>query len=475
MTSAPTILWFRHDLRLSDNPALIEAMARGAVVPLYIHEDAAGGARAADWWLHQGLEDLGRSLREFGATLVLRCGEPLAVLRALVAETGADTVCWNRCYDPSAITRDKTIKQALQEDGIVVSSHNASLLFEPWRIKTGADAPYKVFTPFSKACLKAPTPPAPLAAPQRISAVAEVASEALGDWGLCPVRPDWAGGLRETWPVGEAAGQERLHDFLTTTLRGYREGRDRPDREATSRLSPYLRGGQIGPRQVWHATQHVMVVRPEVASDAEVFLRELLWREFSYHLLFHFPDLSHKPLNARFGDVAWRQDSEALRAWQRGLTGYPIVDAGMRQLWRTGWMHNRVRMVAASFLVKDLLLPWQEGAAWFMDTLVDADPASNAASWQWVAGCGADAAPFFRIFNPVLQGKKFDPLGDYVRFYVPELARLGPEWIHEPWKAPAAALAAAGVVLGQNYPRPIVDHGAARVRALAALGYSGKT
>lgn len=474
---APVIVWFRQDLRLSDNPALTAAAAAGRlVIPLYILDRESAGSRApggaSRWWLHHSLEALSRSLAERGLRLVLRRGPAGPVLERLIAETRARSVYWSRGYEPWAIRRDGAIRAALQAAGVAVESFSAALLFEPWEIATKGGAPYRVFTPFWRACLAADGPGPPLPVPafsESSKAAGPVAGDPLDSWGLQPVAPDWAGGLRAAWQPGEAAAQRLLRDFLENGLHGYAANRDRPDLVSTSRLSPHLHFGEIGPRQVWHAVYRLSAVGDgEADAGPRKFLAELGWREFSYHLLYHFPDLPEAPLQLRFADFPWEESPEALRAWQRGRTGYPFVDAGMRQLWQTGWMHNRLRMVTASFLVKHLLVPWQAGAAWFLDTLVDADLANNSAGWQWVAGCGADAAPYFRIFNPVAQGEKFDPQGEYVRRYVPELAGLPDRWIHRPWEAPPEALRAAGVRLGETYPQPIVDHATARRAALAA-------
>ncbi len=478
---SPVIVWFRQDLRLSDNPALHAAAATGRpVVPVYILDrDGAGPwapGGASRWWLHHSLDSLARRLAAHGLNLVLRRGPAGPVLERLVAETGARGVCWNRLYEPGAIRRDGAIRAALRAAGVAVESFNAALLFEPGTVLSGSGAPYRVFTPFWRACLAAdpPVPPRPEPALGAAAAVARpVRSEPLDSWGLLPAVPDWAGGLRAAWQPGEATAQRLLQAFLANGLHGYAAQRDRPDLSAVSRLSPHLHFGEIGPRQIWHAV-HARSAPGGVPADDPAddgprkFLAEIGWREFCCNLLADFPDLPDKPLQPRFADFDWEDKPAALRAWQRGRTGYPFVDAGMRQLWQTGWMHNRVRMVTASFLVKHLLIPWQTGAAWFWDTLVDADLANNSANWQWVAGCGADAAPYFRIFNPVTQGRKFDPRGGYVRRFVPELAGLPDRWIHRPWDAPADALHAAGVRLGEDYPLPIVDHAGARRAALAA-------
>jgi len=469
-SDSPRIVWFRHDLRLADNPALAAAARDGRpVIPLFILDDGGEGGWAAGgasrWWLHHSLAALDKDLQGLGARLVLRRGPAEAVLLQVAAESGADAVFWNRRYEPAITARDSDIKQALRSEGLVAESFNAGLLFEPWTIRTGSGGPFKVFTPFWRACLSAPPPPPPEPAPSRLIAPPRpVDGEALGDWRLTPSRPNWASGFSDHWRPGEAGARERLEAFLKAALRRYRDQRDVPARPGTSRLSPHLHFGEIGPRQVWAAVQ---ALGPDIPG-ADAYLRELGWREFSHHLLFHFPTLPEANFKPDFNPFPWRDDPEALTAWRRGLTGYPIVDAGMRELWATGWMHNRVRMITASFLVKHLLIPWRLGEDWFWDTLVDADLAQNAASWQWVAGSGADAAPYFRIFNPVLQGEKFDPDGAYVRRWAPELARLPDAYVHKPWACPPHVLRACGVSLGTTYPRPIVDHAAARERALAA-------
>lgn len=479
MTGRPLIMWFRRDLRLSDNPALAAAVASGRpVVPVFILEDHAGTATApgaaARWWLHGSLAALARNLAALGSRLVLRRGSAATVLDRLIAETGADAVSWNRRYDAQGIAADAAIKASLKSRGLSVASHNAGLLAEPWTVATGGGAPYRIFTPFWRAArdrMAAAAGDPPAIPPSLPAPDGWPASERLEDWQLTPRTPDWAGGLRAEWTPGEAGAAVRLDRFRSDALFHYAGGRDRPGTPGTSRLSPHLARGDIGPRQVWRAVAH----RGEAdagATDAdrESFLREIAWREFCHHLLYHFPEMTKTPLDARFAAFPWAADPDGrhFRAWRSGRTGYPIVDAGMRELWTNGWMHNRVRMVTASFLVKHLLLPWQDGEAWFRDCLVDADAASNAAGWQWVAGCGADAAPYFRVFNPVLQGEKFDPHGAYVRRWVPELARLPDRWLHKPWSAPPLALQEAGVRLGKDYPSPIIDHAAARSRALAA-------
>ena len=461
-----SLLWLRHDLRITDHPALNAALKTGPTVALYILDDAMPWAPggASRWWLHHSLASLRAELAGLNIPLILRRGDSTEQLNDVAHALGATHVFWSRCYEPHAIERDKTIKADLTARGLVVESHSASLLHEPWTIKNQTGNFYRVYTPFSKACFALGTPSAPLPAPKpQAPHSISVPSDNVNDWQLLPTAPNWASGF-SIWQPGTGGALKRLHAFCDGIVAHYAGERDRPDIESTSRLSPHLRFGEISPRQIWHA---VGSVAP--SANTEKFLKEILWREFSYHLLYHLPHMPEQPLDPKFAAFPWQPDETIQRAWQRGQTGYPLVDAGMRQLWQTGWMHNRVRMIVASLLVKHLLQPWQAGAAWFWDTLVDADLASNSASWQWVAGCGADAAPYFRIFNPIIQGEKFDPNGDYVRHYVPELAKLPNTFIHKPWEAPATVLKQAGIELGNHYPLPIVEHGMGRERALAAL------
>ena len=467
----PVIVLFRHDLRLSDNRALTEAVATGKpIVAAFVRDDEAPGGRpiggARRWWLHHSLVALAQDLKSLGVPLVLRRGEMQAIVASLVEETGADMVVWNRRYDPHAVAADRAMKSTLSADGVCCLSFDGFLLHEPWTLKTGSGGPYKVYTPFRRALVAMGEPRSPLPAPTRLATFSgRASSENLTDWNLLPAHPNWAVELDAEWSPGEAGARRRLDDFLSGAIAHYAQGRDIPGTRSTSRLSPHLAHGEISPFQIWHAVRSLKSPSPD---DAEKFLAELAWREFSWHLLFHFPRLPTENFNPRFDAFEWRDDPKSLRLWQKGLTGYPIVDAGMRELWRTGWMHNRVRMVAASFLVKHLLIDWREGERWFWDTLVDADPANNAASWQWVAGSGADAAPYFRVFNPVLQGEKFDPKGVYVREFVPELAALPDNLLHRPWAADATTLSFAGVKLGTTYPVAVVDHQKSRERALAA-------
>ncbi len=455
--TAPVLLWFRDDLRLADHAALHAAMATGApVLPVYVLDDAPPWAMggAARWWLHHSLTALGRDLAARGAPLVLRRGPAVATIQRLMAETGASAVYTGGMPDPKA----RAVDRALVETGVALHRLRTFTLFGPTEIRTGAGGPYSVYTPFANACLGR-KPRAPLPAPTRIIAAAPPRSDRLADWALLPRAPDWAGGLRAMWTPGEDGARERLDRFLASAVEAYPTGRDRPDRVGTSMLSPHLRFGEISAATVWH----------RVGTAHTAFIKELLWREFSAHQLWHNPSLPDTPAKPMFAAMPWHDDPAGLAAWQRGQTGIPIVDAGMRQLWHTGWMHNRVRMIVASFLIKHLMIDWRHGERWFWDTLVDADLAANAANWQWVAGSGADAAPYFRIFNPVTQGRKFDPDGHYTRHFVPELVRLDARAIHAPWEASAGALAAAGIVLGKNYPAPLVDLGFGRQRALAAF------
>ena len=479
LSKGPVLVWFRDDLRLSDHPALVAALASDCpVVPVYVYDEHSPAFRpmggASRWWLHHSLAALDLSLRAKGSYLRIVRGAAQTAIAQLVDHYQASGMVWSRRYGAAEIAVDASIKAWCKDHGISCESFNGSLLVEPWQVTTQAGQPMKVFTPFWKSARANHSFTQPLPAPVMLPVVTATASPLeipLDDLTLLPTKPDWAKGFTEHWQAGEAGAQQRLLDFLDDGLKGYGEDRNRPDRNNVSRLAPYLRFGNISPRQVWHVAVNRMQAGEYKASerDLTVFQSELGWREFSYHLLFHNPDLVRKNYQARFDKFPWRNDPAALKAWQNGMTGYPIVDAGMRQLWQTGWMHNRVRMVVASFLIKHLMIDWRDGEAWFWDTLLDADPASNAASWQWVAGSGADAAPYFRIFNPVLQGERFDPKGDYVRHFVPELARLPKEFIHKPWTASEWVLREAGITLGTDYPAPLIDHKTGRDRALAAF------
>lgn len=476
MSIRPTLVWLRHDLRLQDNEALQAALACGGpVIPVYVLDETTAGrwapGGASRWWLHGSLAALAEALRPHGLQLVRRRGDSAKQLRALAAETGAGLVCWNRATEPAARATEEAVRAALAEAGVAVRESGSGLLHAPEAVRNQAGKPFQVFTPFWRHCLTLPVP-APVALPVgRWPAPAQwPRSEVLEEWALRP-RLGWAAGFDEAGTPGEEGARRALAKFVAKAMDDYQERRDLPGVEGTSRLSPHLHFGELSPRQIWAAVteaSRTSGVMPR-SRGAFVFLSEVGWREFAHHLLWHFPHSPEQPLRAEYRDFPWRRDEAVLQAWRQGRTGYPIVDAGMRQLWHTGWMHNRVRMIVASLLVKQLLQPWTEGAAWFWDTLVDADLAANTLGWQWSAGCGADAAPYFRIFNPVLQGAKFDPAGDYVRRWVPELARVPADSIHCPWEAAPLELAAAGVVLGRDYPHPLVAPGEGRARALAAL------
>ena len=458
-----TLLWFRQDLRLRDNPALAAAAARGRVVPVFILDDTDKRWRpgaASLWWLHHSLEAL---RAELGALSLYR-GDPKTLLPKLVAEANATAVFWNRCYEPHAIKRDSAVKERFKKVGVVAESFSAALLNEPWDIQTGGGGPYKVFTPYWRAA-QARGFAAPVRKPKKIDAQRLASSGRLDDWKLLPVKPDWAKGFAEFWTPGEQGALDRFEKFIAEDLATYGELRDRPDKNATSRLSPHLRFGEISPRQIYARLAAHQDDKSKSAGIAK-FMSEIGWREFAHYLLYHFPTLPDSNWRDAFDAYPWRTSKADLKAWQRGHTGYPLVDAGMRELWATGFMHNRVRMITASFLIKHLRLDWRLGEAWFWDTLVDADLANNAAGWQWVAGSGADASPYFRIFNPVAQGEKFDPNGDYVRRWCPELSKLPDKFIHAPWRADEDTLKAAGIMLGKTYPKPIVDHDEARKAAL---------
>ena len=473
------VIWLRRDLRLTDNPVIDLALARGErLVPVYIQapeEEAPWqpGA-AARWWLHHSLSSLDQGLRALGSGLIVARGHSLTELRRIARAVGAGAVYWGRLYDPATTTRDTRIKQALRGDGLRCESLKSHVLWEPWDLATAERGPYRVFSAFWRKAVAglggdAPTP-APTALPPLPDGLDSLPLEELR---LLP-RMGWDLGLATTWRPGEPAALAALDRFIEQAATDYVTGRDRPGVFGTSRLSAHLHFGEIAPRLV---VQCLGARMPGgFTGAAEPFVRELGWREFAHHLIYHFPETPGEPLDRRFARFPWRDPACAdgaalLVAWQRGRTGIPLVDAGMRELWRTGWMHNRVRMVVASLLTKNLRLPWQAGARWFWDTLVDADLAANTLGWQWTAGCGADAAPYFRVFNPVLQGERFDPDGSYVRCWCPELARLPDRYLHQPWTAPAGILAAAGVRLGEDYPAPVVDLAESRREALAAWGH----
>ncbi|MEQ1820161.1 MAG: deoxyribodipyrimidine photo-lyase [Terricaulis sp.] len=473
MTS-PAIVWLRDDLRIADNPALAAAVAsKRPLIVLFVLDDETPGrwriGGASRWWLHHSLQALARDVEKKGATLTLRRGRADESVLDLVREAGVSAVFWNRCYEPHAIARDKALKEELIAKGVEATSFSGALMNEPWTVKTKTGDPFKVFTPFWRACLQLEVRDlAP--APKKIEGFEKpLASDKLADWHLLPSRPNWAKGFGPAWTPGEAGAKRALNAFIEDRLERYSDGRDLLGIDGTSRLSPHLHFGEISPVQVRRAVEAAAMHEPRLQRGADKFLAELGWRDFSANLLFHWPTLPEANWRAQFDAFTWNDDDAAFVAWTKAKTGYPVVDAAMRELWVTGYMHNRARMIAASFLIKHLLIDWRRGEEWFWDTLVDADLGNNAASWQWVAGSGADASPYFRIFNPVTQGERYDADGAYVRRWVPELAKLPDDVIHSPWAAPADVLAKAGVELGVTYPEPIVDHAAARQRALAAF------
>lgn len=467
-----SLVWFRRNLRTEDNLVLKAAMEEhAAVVPVFVWDECEPLGGAGRWWLSQSVDCFKRELEARGSRLILRRGNVLKVIERLLTETDAKAVFAGRACDPEMRKQEILLAKALARKNISFHLIQDALLFDPLKVRTLQGTPFKVFTPFWKCCGALEEPARPLPVTLKIKAPAVwPKTETLKSLGLEP-RGLWTKKLGGRWKPGRVGAAQKLQTFLKERLEEYGPHRDLPAVEGTSRLSPYLHFGEISIRKVWHEVKRYAAVtrRPGYLRQAEAFLRQLVWREFAHHMLYHFPGTTAQPLREEFKNFSWNNNLALLRAWQRGETGYPIVDAGMRELWATGWMHNRVRMIVGSFLVKDLGIHWVEGARWFWDTLVDADLANNTFGWQWVAGCGADAAPFFRIFNPVLQSKKFDPQGKYIRSWVPELSRLPAQWIHQPSLAPAEVLTDAGVALGKNYPRPVVDHDQARKRALVAF------
>ena len=459
-------MWFRHDLRITDNPALNEACRLGDIIPIYIqdnynHQNKQIGS-ASKWWLHQSLISLNNDL---GGGLITFTGDPKKIIPKLVNESGASTVVWNRNYEPWQITRDMTLKTKLEENGSKVITFNGSLLWEPWKILNQSGTPYKVFTPFyRKGCLNADSPRIPEAKPNKIKVVTLNDGFDVESLELMP-KIEWYKTMEKTWSPGEEGAMKKLDRFLDGPVNHYKTDRDFPGIKGTSRLSPHLHFGEISPNQVWHAALLNQDIQ-KIGKDLFHFLSELGWREFSYYLLYHFPEIINKNFNTTFDNYPWSSVTSTFDAWKRGRTGVPIVDAGMRELWETGYIHNRVRMIVGSYLVKNLNIDWRDGEEWFWDCLVDADLAANCASWQWVAGSGADAAPFFRIFNPILQGEKFDKDGNYVRKYCPELSKLPNKYLHQPWEAPEEILSESEIVLGKDYPTPIVDLKESRKDAL---------
>ena len=457
-----TIVWIREDLRIFDNPALHYAAQKGAVLPVYIYPEGLGGA--SYWWLHHSLEKLIAKFDQQGVQLILQSGKPEKILQSLSKKIGADEVVWNRVYSPVGIDQGKKVKEALSH--IKTQSFNAQLLIEPTQILNKQGTPFKVFTPFWRHCQSILNPLPLLSEPKLKGIDGPIESQTLESWGLLPTKPNWAQGLSQRWQVGEDKAQKKWSTFLESTIDRYKEGRDFPAQDNTSYLSPHLAFGEISPKQIWFDVQQAIASNEIDSVNGAKFLAEIGWREFSRYLLVHFPHVIENPFNNRFEDFPWQNAPTLLNAWKQGQTGYPIVDAGMRELWATGYMHNRVRMVVASFLTKHCLMHWREGVDWFWDTLVDADIANNTASWQWASGCGADAAPYFRIFNPILQGEKFDKEGAYIKKWLPELEKLPTKYINKPWEADLTTLQQAEVSLDENYPHPIVNHREARELAL---------
>jgi len=464
----PAIVWFRQDLRLEDNEALNVASKEGrAIIPLYIIQDHLKLGTSSRWWIYHSICELNEELKKSGLSLIIRIGNPLDVLKEIIKETLAGSLFWNRCYEPENLKLDADIRKLSHFQDINIQSFNANLIVEPWEILNKQQKPFKVFTPFWKTWEKfdVKKPESLTKSFKFKSYFKNIHSESLMSLKLI-LKTEDASQLKNYWKPGASEAKQMLNRFLEEPILHYDQARDIPDLFGTSRLSPYLHFGEISPRMIWHT---IMTKYRNSNASVECYLRQLAWREFAHHLLYHFPETVNVPLRKEFLDFPWKNDKVQLKAWQDGMTGYPLVDAGMRELKATGWMHNRVRMLVGSFLVKDLLIAWQYGADFFFDKLVDADLANNTLGWQWVSGCGADAAPYFRIFNPTTQAEKFDPDGNYIKKWVPELAKLPAKWIYEPFSAPEMILKIADLELGLDYPKPIVDHAKARLLALDAL------
>ena len=475
----PIIFWHRQDLRCHDLPGLAAAAATGRpIIPCYILDDENPGqwrtGAASRWWLHHSLQSLAATLFGLGGRLVLRQGEAQTVLEKLAEDTGALDIYCSRMYEPWAADLERRLHERFSAIGITFKCYSGALLYEPEAISNLSGLPYKVFTPFWRCCRASAEP----ALPQALDPAAcwwneDTAGEELEGWQLIPQQPDWAVQWPRWWSPGSAGAREKLEEFLQQGISNYSQGRNHPALECTTRLSPHLHYGEISAREVWHRARSAAAEQSQLEGQVDKFFSEMGWREFSHHLVHHFPSIPEQAFKARFRHFPWLADQKKLVAWQSGQTGYPLVDAGMRELWQTGYMHNRVRMIVASFLTKHLLIHWREGAKWFWDTLLDADLANNSSGWQWVAGSGADASPYFRIFNPVIQGQKFDAEGAYIRHWVPELGGLSNRYLNCPWEAPPQVLQEAGISLGKDYPHPIVEHKAARENALAALASLG--
>ena len=466
MNKPKAIHWFRQDLRLSDNPAFYDATKNSSILPIYILDDKNSKefsmGKASRFWLHHSLTSLDKSLDE---NLSIYQGDPLGIILEIIDRLNIEEIYWNRCYEPWRIKRDTHIKKEIESKGIKVNTLNGSLLWEPWTIKKGDGTPYKVFTPFfRKGCLLSDKPREPFPTPNNADLFHDSdKSLEVNDLALLPsIR--WATEMKPFWNIGEDGAHKRLSEFLDSGIINYKNGRNFPAKPFVSKISPHIHFGEISPNQVWYTAK----IKGNNES-IDHFLSELGWREFSYAQLYFNPELPKKNLQSKFDQFPWDDNLNNLLAWQKGQTGVPMVDAGMRELWLTGAMHNRVRMVVGSFLVKNLLLHWHHGERWFWDCLVDADLASNSASWQWIAGCGADSAPYFRIFNPVTQGEKFDPDGEYIRKYVPEIKALPNKYLFSPWETPKEELDKAGIVLGQDYPNPVIDLKLSRQNALDAF------
>ena len=472
--SKPIIYWFRQDLRCHDLPGLAAALDSGQpVLPCFVLDDEAGGdwalGGASRWWLHHSLASLAKDLHAIGAQLHLMQGNAQACLTQLAADTGATGVYCSRRLEPWGGDEENALHQELAAQDVTLKRYPGALLFEPEKVLTGGGTPFKVFTPFWRACRSQPEPGRPKALPANGSWYEHEPEGGLrlDELALLPQSPNWAEGWEALWQPGSEGARARLGEFLDIRLGNYDEGRNLPAEEFTSKLSPHIQFGEISPREIWHAARDAEHGGADV-EQVDKFLSELGWREFSHHLLAANPHIPDQPFRDQFAAFPWLGNPEHVKPWQKGQTGYPLVDAGMRELWQTGYMHNRVRMITASFLTKHLLIHWRVGEMWFWDTLLDASLANNACGWQWVAGSGADASPYFRIFNPVAQGKKFDGSGAYIRRWVPELAALPDRYIQAPWEAPESVLAEAGITLGETYPEPMVDHKTARQAALDA-------
>ena len=467
-----SIYWIRQDLRLNDNPALNASVKNGSIIPIYIVDDKNPGEHiigaASKIWLYYSLQELNR---QFDNKLIFSIGDPEEILSDLCKSEQINKIFWNRVYEPWGISRDKKIKENMKKEGVEINSFNGSLLWEPWQVLKNDGTPYRVFTPYyRRGCLNANEPRRPLQKPKKINyfEVKNFKSLTVNQLNLLP-KHSWKEKIINSWKIGEKAANARLNEFIENGLNDYKEGRNFPSKKNVSRLSPHLHWGEISPNTVWFKVWDLNQLGIKHQQDTDTFLSEMGWREFSNYLLFYFPELPRKNLQKKFDNFSWDDNPLFLKAWKEGKTGYPIIDAGMRELWSTGYMHNRLRMIVGSFLVKNLLLHWHEGEKWFWNCLVDANLASNSSGWQWIAGCGADAAPYFRIFNPVTQGLRFDANGDYIRKFVPEISLLPNKFLFNPWEAPDDILEKANLKLGKNYPKPIVDIKESRQKALAAF------